>query len=156
MTNQAYLAKLKDPRWQKKRLEILQRDNWSCQRCLDDSSTLNVHHRKYLDSVEIWDYPNELLITLCDNCHENEKLKMSENEQLLLDALRTHFLSDDILALYYGLVEFQPLHVTEVVASAYANAFSNPEIQKYLIDQMFLNLKSKHKTKTESLLNAQR
>jgi hypothetical protein len=42
MANQEYLEKLKDPRWQKRRLEILQRDNWYCQRCYNDSQTLNI------------------------------------------------------------------------------------------------------------------
>jgi 5-methylcytosine-specific restriction endonuclease McrA len=28
-----YLAKCKDPRWQKVRLEVFQRDEWTCQVC---------------------------------------------------------------------------------------------------------------------------
>ncbi len=31
MDKQQYASKLKDPRWQKKRLEILQRDDFACQ-----------------------------------------------------------------------------------------------------------------------------
>ena len=42
-----YAEKLKDPRWQKKRLEILERDAWVCQKCFDTKSTLHVHHRIY-------------------------------------------------------------------------------------------------------------
>lgn len=42
-----YSDKLKDPRWQKKRLEILTRDEWTCQICFDTESTLVVHHQKY-------------------------------------------------------------------------------------------------------------
>ena len=30
---EAYYRKLRDPRWQKRRLEIFARDDWTCQGC---------------------------------------------------------------------------------------------------------------------------
>ena len=65
-----YSEKLKDPRWQKKRLEILQRDNFTCL-CCDNitNETLNVHHLYYEKGVDPWNYDNHSLITLCDTCH---------------------------------------------------------------------------------------
>jgi hypothetical protein len=68
-----YSEKLRDPRWQKTRLEILARDYWSCQICHDTKTTLNVHHRYYDYGVEPWDYPKSALITLCQPCHELEE-----------------------------------------------------------------------------------
>lgn len=65
-----YKSQYKDPRWQKKRLEILSRDNFTCQECDDDSSTLNVHHHYYTKNKPVWDYPNSALITLCEDCHK--------------------------------------------------------------------------------------
>jgi hypothetical protein len=70
MSNQKYLEKLKDPRWQKKRLEVLERDNWTCRACGDDKTTLNIHHSFYLPKKEPWEIPNGLLITLCEDCHK--------------------------------------------------------------------------------------
>ncbi len=67
-----YSEKLKDPRWQKKRLEILERDDWRCQACGDKKSTLNVHHTTYFPGCNPWGYPDVLLITLCDTCHSYE------------------------------------------------------------------------------------
>src|SRR5690349_9251321 len=64
-----YSAKLKDPRWQKKRLSILERAGWKCQCCEDDKSTLQVHHLIYGD-CEPWDVPDETLECLCEACHE--------------------------------------------------------------------------------------
>ena len=64
-----YQEKLKDPRWQKKRLEILERDNWECQNCSETKKTLCVHHRTYFPNKDPWDYDNELLISLCEDCH---------------------------------------------------------------------------------------
>lgn len=63
-----YSEKLKDPRWQKKRLEILQRDNFTCQLCEDKTTTLHIHHKKY--TGEPWEAPEEDLVTLCEHCHE--------------------------------------------------------------------------------------
>lgn len=71
-----YSDKLKSPKWQKKRLEIMDRDNFKCRTCLDDKKTLHVHHIFYDSKYKNpWDYPNCLLITLCDDCHtlEHEK-----------------------------------------------------------------------------------
>lgn len=66
-----YSQKLKDPRWQKKRLEILQRDNFTCQKCKAIDKTLNVHHRWYEKNNEVWDYPDIAYQTLCEDCHKN-------------------------------------------------------------------------------------
>lgn len=65
----SYKEKLKDPRWQKKRLEILSRDNFKCKKCGDEESTLHVHHYVYLKGLDPWEYKNRDLDTLCKDCH---------------------------------------------------------------------------------------
>lgn len=67
----AYGEKLRDPRWQKKRLEILQRDAFTCRLCGDSQSTLHVHHLRYERGADPWDYPSSALLTTCESCHEN-------------------------------------------------------------------------------------
>jgi hypothetical protein len=62
-----YSEKLKSPKWQKKRLEILKRDNWECKYCKDNERQLHVHHLKY--TKEPWDAKSEDLITTCIDCH---------------------------------------------------------------------------------------
>ena len=57
----------KDPRWQKMRLEILERDGWACAACSDTKSTLHVHHIVYRGMP--WEAPEGLLQTLCETCH---------------------------------------------------------------------------------------
>lgn len=69
-----YSEKLKDPRWQRKRLEVMQRDNFKCTQCGDKSSTLNIHHWKY--STTPWESSNNDLSTVCEGCHKQiEKCK---------------------------------------------------------------------------------
>jgi len=64
-----YFDKLKDPRWQRKRLEIFKRDDFSCQECGTKESTLHVHHLKYVKGKEPWEYEGDELSTLCEDCH---------------------------------------------------------------------------------------
>jgi 5-methylcytosine-specific restriction endonuclease McrA len=68
-----YSEKLKHPKWQKKRLKILKRDRFKCMACLSREKTLHIHHIKYLSNSEPWEVPNKYLISLCFECHKNEK-----------------------------------------------------------------------------------
>lgn len=70
MSKESYSDKLRDPRWQKKRLEVFNRDRFRCVICGDDKTQLQVHHLKYLPGRDPWDYPLELLETRCQPCHE--------------------------------------------------------------------------------------
>jgi hypothetical protein len=65
-----YIKLLKHPKWQKKRLKILKRDNFTCQLCNDKNTTLHIHHQKYIPHRKPWQYNNEYLITLCEDCHK--------------------------------------------------------------------------------------
>jgi hypothetical protein len=65
-----YSEKLKDPRWQKIRLQIMGRDGFICTECGDDSSPLHVHHHYYEKGKAPWDYPDDALTTLCETCHK--------------------------------------------------------------------------------------
>ncbi|HEY5590661.1 MAG TPA: HNH endonuclease [Paludibacter sp.] len=67
---QTYLDKLKSPKWQKKRLEILERDEFTCIDCGSSDKNLQVHHTIYINDRNPWEYENFQLITLCEDCHE--------------------------------------------------------------------------------------
>lgn len=83
VTNPNYADLLKDPRWQRKRLEVLQRAGWMCEECGDHTTTLHVHHRQYLKGRNPWDYPDELLQVLCEKCHRHITSVMEDIQHLL-------------------------------------------------------------------------
>ena len=56
-----YNEQLKPPKWQRKRLEIMERDNFQCQCCFNKEKTLNVHHKEYINGLFAWQYENELM-----------------------------------------------------------------------------------------------
>lgn len=73
-----YKEQIKSPKWQKRRLEIMQKDNFTCQLCGDTESMLNVHHLCYHKDSKIWEYEDWELITLCENCHKDEHSSMDD------------------------------------------------------------------------------
>lgn len=68
MSRESYSEKLQDPRWQKKRLEVFQRDKWRCCICAKSDVTLHVHHSEY--DGDPWDVSIDDLLTACKYCHK--------------------------------------------------------------------------------------
>lgn len=150
MKKLTYSDKLKDPRWQKKRLEILGRDNFSCQSCLDDKSTLHVHHKVYMDG-DPWDIPNEYLITLCEDCHQRETENIQDCVSALNRAVKTQFLSNDIQTLSVAFYSIKMVHQTDVVTSALEYWLSDVDKMKQLVKEYFEYLKSKSELSGDDL-----
>lgn len=103
-----YIKKFKDPRWQKKRLEVFERDAWSCRECGDADTTLHVHHRYYEKDKQPWEYPLDAFLTLCEPCHTVEKEERRRAEELFLYGLKkAGFLTSDLIDLGWAFHEFE-------------------------------------------------
>lgn len=70
-----YKSQYLHPKWQKRRLEMLEYASFQCQECEDTETTLHVHHKCYVKGRDIWDYSDDELIVLCDECHKHEHFK---------------------------------------------------------------------------------
>lgn len=68
-----YAEKLRHPKWQRKRLEVLEAAGFECQYCGDKDSTLHVHHGYYAKGREPWEYESDSLHVLCEKCHEESE-----------------------------------------------------------------------------------
>ena len=90
MAVKSYSEKLKDPRWQKKRLSILERDKWKCRSCLSGESTLHVHHMFYEKGREPWEAEDHSLMTLCENCHLFETQEMYGETKRFMESFKRH------------------------------------------------------------------
>lgn len=96
-----YSQKLRDPRWQKKRLQILERDGWACCACGDTESNLQVHHVYYVKQ-DPWDYPDNAYQTLCESCHQERQEIVDfgiENIRMELKDVPTEILKEVIAAI---------------------------------------------------------
>ena len=67
----SYAEKLRDPRWQKRRLGVLERAGWKCQNCGNREMELQVHHLVY--GGEPWDASDDTLECLCRECHQERE-----------------------------------------------------------------------------------
>jgi hypothetical protein len=143
-----YSEKLKDPRWQKKRLEILSRDGFACQRCYDDESTLHVHHRRYIPGRDPWDYPPEMLVTLCAKCHDDETEMLEESIGILCETVRDKFFSAEIHSLACAIHYMHLGHPPEVVMSAIEWALS-PNQYDWMMGAYFDHIKT-HKAQKQA------
>lgn len=65
-----YSELLKDPRWQKRRLSVLESAGWKCSDCGATDRTLHVHHTHYVRGRKPWEYDDHDLMCLCEDCHE--------------------------------------------------------------------------------------
>lgn len=136
----SYAELLKDPRWQKVRLQVLERDGWKCQICGDQKSTLHVHHMRYFYGMPPWDYPLSLLATLCKGCHDEE----TESKSSLLSDIQTtlanrgaHSLA--LQELFHFLNEIPENECLCEVFRALRFAFSQPDFCKCLLNRFDLN-----------------
>jgi hypothetical protein len=68
MTKEEYKEQLRDNRWSVKRKKILARDKCKCQEC-SSRYCLEVHHLYYVTDKKAWEYPNDVLVTWCNDCH---------------------------------------------------------------------------------------
>lgn len=73
---QNYLEQLKDPRWQRLRLRVMERENFACEECHSSEKSLNVHHCFYLPDKAPWEYPLYTFRCLCEDCHKAVKEKI--------------------------------------------------------------------------------
>lgn len=100
-----YSDKLKDPRWQKRRLEILAMRGWACEHCGDTHQTLHVHHGCYFRGFEPWEYDTSVMHVLCEGCHNEAHAWLEHIHSIvgrhsvadLPDLLRSVLNADEIL-----------------------------------------------------------
>lgn len=95
-----YYEQLKDPRWQRKRLEILNRDNFTCQDCKSENTSLHVHHTHYTKNTLAWEYDSNSLITLCECCHDTITW-LKHDAKLIID---TEFILSDKLQVFTNII----------------------------------------------------
>ncbi len=75
-----YQEQLKSPKWQKKRLQIMELKNFKCEICGSEEKQLNVHHRFYIKGRKAWEYDNDVFQVLCEDCHKEEHNKQNNTE----------------------------------------------------------------------------
>ena len=90
-----YEELLKNPLWKAKRKRIILRDGKKCTVC-GSTARLQVHHTYYYkQQIEPWRYPDDSLLTVCKDCHQNHH-EHSENEYRDKPVVRTKYLKEGV------------------------------------------------------------
>ena len=116
-----------DPRWQRVRLRIMERDKFECQACLRADKTLHVHHKVYEKKKKIWDASDSDLGTLCEECHARcEKMvsgiRRRADEMILYMSAYTdegESPEENFIESFLRFLEFNP----SIPANAYNQAY---------------------------------
>ena len=87
-----YSEKLRDPRWQRVRIDVWRRAGCMCEACGNDKESLEVHHCYYEKGKEPWDYPHTCFLLLCESCHSEW-----HEEKQKLDKTLAEFYTEDIM-----------------------------------------------------------
>lgn len=83
-----YSQLLQDPRWKKRRDEIITLFGRVCWQCKKTESPMHVHHRYYVAKRLPWNYPDVAHRVLCEECHEwkHDGPQQLEDWEYFLDA----------------------------------------------------------------------
>lgn len=115
----AYAELLKDPRWQRRRLEVLNAAKFACHSCRSTTETLHVHHLYYVRARKPWEYDDDALVCLCESCHA---LVTEQTRELLLRAGAQRWTLERVLgyaraveALNYGTYAVQAADYPDVI-----------------------------------------
>lgn len=115
MEQTTYSEMLRNPLWQKKRLEILQRDNFTCILCGDKETELHIHHEEYIRGRKPWEYENDKLKTLCKHCHFLVEYLKKLNDQIVV--CRKVAYEDEYVEFYIAVLTDDLFGDKEVVVS---------------------------------------
>ena len=120
----SYSEKLKSPKWQKKRLKILERDNFKCNLCGDEETQLHVHHLKYTGNP--YDAPDKDLETLCSDCHT---LRHSVKE-IVSDVVKIKEYGQNVVLVYSNVLGcyYSEVHKNKIIH--HGGFFYNSEVLK--------------------------
>lgn len=81
----SYADLLRDPRWQRKRLEILEAADWGCEECGSGEDELHVHHLIYRRGLKPWEYAPDEYQVLCKHCHAKATQIRAELNELIAE-----------------------------------------------------------------------
>lgn len=65
-----YSRKLLDTRWKAKRLALFAARGTACEACGVNGAATTVHHMKYEDELEPWEYSDSDYLLVCRDCHK--------------------------------------------------------------------------------------
>lgn len=118
----SYKEQLLHPKWRERRLQILMRDSYTCNKCPNngENSQLDVHHKYYLMGKMAWEYDDIVLETLCTKCHKIEGELIEYQSKRIIEIFKQSGASSGQLSelAYYLVCIFDCERVIEILHSS--------------------------------------
>ncbi len=126
-----YADQLKNPMWQKRRLEVLSDNQFTCELCGDKETELHVHHRLYLKGLKAWEYNTDQLQCLCSRCHEDiHRASQAIQERLeFVDDMRSKII---VMGFLDGLSSLKPAFEGPLYSTGHALGVAARDTQVWL------------------------
>lgn len=117
-----YAQQLKDPRWQRRRLERLNKAEFRCELCFSETTELHVHHSEYFKGRMAWEYEDHELEVLCKDCHvSHHQLEESIKRATVDGHFNGHFLAGVVAGFLEANFDLDGTH-SILESDAYADA----------------------------------
>jgi hypothetical protein len=98
VARKSYYELLKHPKWQEKRLRVMERAGFACEWCEASEAALHVHHTRYRRGAKPWEYEDDELLCLCVDCHARAT-EMLDELSLLIGQLGRYALGQNLMRL---------------------------------------------------------
>jgi hypothetical protein len=118
MSTITYKEQLKDPRWQRLRLQILDAANWGCEDCGRRDLELHVHHCAYMPRRAAFEHKHDLLMALCYECHERRQ-RLEDTFRIELGRITRHLPAAQLEAETWRIIKDVATRETERLAEAF-------------------------------------
>lgn len=122
--------------WQRKSGNKKYLDDFTCQICGSKKRLVHVHHHFYIEGRHLWEYPDETLITICEECHAKEhKFDNQELIEVIEKARKTGVMALEIIKAVKNLMVPLETHIPEgvkVIPASYKSLkWIPPKISTY-------------------------
>lgn len=121
----SYYELLKHPKWQKMRLEVMERAKFECESCGSKDNTLHVHHSYYEKGKAPWEYEEDTLQCLCEDCHKEIQGLVALLDERINRVKELNTICGDLLERLIGYtmgIEAASIPVAIIEISSYAMA----------------------------------
>lgn len=125
-----YWKKLKDPRWQKLRLEVMQEAKFTCKMCRSKTETLAVHHINYRKGAEPWEHDLGELACLCEPCHKLVETDLIPRMRMLVTLAEPLAIKGILEALEFVLGHPGKIDTTKAADEVIREAFKYSRLMK--------------------------
>lgn len=131
MKNNNYSEKLKNPKWQKKRLEVLNLRGFKCELCSCETKELHVHHRFYLKGREVWEYDNDVFQVLCCDCHTKEHENKNAVTEKIIEVIPDKY--KRLISLLEKLNEIDARN-TDFIETIFSSVLESDDYDSFFLD----------------------